>query len=197
MRLGSISSRCSGKEQEVAFNELKKRLAKTDTLRYFDSAAKTRVITDASPVGLGAILVQEQNGEERVICYVSRSLTDVEKRYSQTEKEVLGIVWECERLHMSLYGTDHKPLHYSKKSQPSARVSRWVSRLPIVLLLDTYLGKRTLQILCLVLQEAKQVQTLVLRQKSMSDSLQRIQLHKPCPPERSSVPQMQTMNCQT
>ena len=51
-----------GKEQEVAFNELKKRLAKTETLGYFDSAAKTRVITDASPVGPGAILVQEQNG---------------------------------------------------------------------------------------------------------------------------------------
>ena len=68
-----------GKEQEVVFNELKKRLAKT-TLGYFDSAAKTRVITDASPVGLGAILVQEQNGEERVICYARRSLTNVEKR---------------------------------------------------------------------------------------------------------------------
>ena len=126
-----------GKEQEVAFNELKKRLAKTETLGYFDSVAKTRVITDASPVGLGAFLVQEQNGEERVICYVSRSLTDVEKRYSQTEKEALGIVWACERLHMYLYGTDfeiltdHKPLQfiYSKKSQPSARVNRLVLRL--------------------------------------------------------------------
>ena len=91
-----------GKEQEVAFNELKKRLAKTETLGYFDSAAKTLVITDSSPVGLGAILVQEQNGEERVICYASRSLTDVEKRYSQTEKEALGIVWACERLDMYL-----------------------------------------------------------------------------------------------
>ena len=126
-----------GKEQEVAFNELKKRLAKTETLGYFDSAAKTRVITDASPVGLGAILVQEQNGEERVICYASRSLTDVEKCYSQTEKEALGIVWACERLHMYLYGTDleiltdHKPLQfiYSKKSQPSARANHWVLRL--------------------------------------------------------------------
>ena len=67
-----------GEEQEVAFNELKKRLAKTEILGYFDSSATTRVITDASPVGLGAILVQEQNGEERVICYASRSLTDVE-----------------------------------------------------------------------------------------------------------------------
>ena len=125
------------KEQEVAFNELKKRLAKTETLGCFDSAATTHVITDASPVGLGAILVQEQNSEERVICYASRSLTDVEKCYSQTEKEALGIVWACERLHMYLYGTDfevltgHKPLQfiYSKKSQPSARVNRWMLRL--------------------------------------------------------------------
>ena len=99
-------------------------MAKTETLDYFDSVSKPRVITDASPVGLGAILVQELNGEERVICYASRSLTDVEKRYSQTEKEALGIVWACERLHMYLYGTDfeiltdHKPLQfiYSKKS---------------------------------------------------------------------------------
>lgn len=112
-------------------------MAKTETLSYFDSAAKTRVITDASQVDLGAILVQEQNGEERVIRYASRSLTDVEKSYSQTEKEALGIVWVCERLHMYLYGTDfeiltdHKPLQliYSKKSQSSARVNRWVLRL--------------------------------------------------------------------
>ena len=94
-------------------------------------------LTDASPVGLGAVLKQVQKGEERVICYASRSLTDVERRYSRTEKEALGIVWACERLHMYLYGidfeilTDHKPLEfiYSKKSQPSARVSRWVLRL--------------------------------------------------------------------
>ena len=77
-----------GKEQEVAFNELKKRLDKTETLGYFDSAAKTRVITDASPVGLGAILVQEQNGEERVICYASRSLTDMEKYLYGTDFEI-------------------------------------------------------------------------------------------------------------
>lgn len=116
---------------------MKKRLAKTETLGYFDSGAKTRVITDASPVGFGAILVQGQNGEERVICYASRSLTDVEKRYLQIEKEALGVVWACERLYMYLYGTDfeiltdHKLLKFihSNKSQPSARVNRWVLRL--------------------------------------------------------------------
>ena len=41
---------------------------------------------------------------------------DTERRYSQTEKEALAIVWACERLHAYLYGaecelmTDHKPV---------------------------------------------------------------------------------------
>ena len=45
-----------GKEQDKAFNELKKRLANTETLGYFDKDAETCLITDASPVGLGAVL---------------------------------------------------------------------------------------------------------------------------------------------
>lgn len=53
-----------GKEQEAAFDELKKRLAKSENLGYFNINARTRVITNASPVGLGAVLTQEQNGEE-------------------------------------------------------------------------------------------------------------------------------------
>ena len=126
-----------GPEQERSFRELKHRLAKAETLGYFDTNAKTKLVTDASPVGLGAVLTQEKNGVDRVICYASRSLSEVEKRYSQTEKEALGIVWACERFHMYLYGiefellTDHKPLEfiYSKKSRPSARISRWVLRL--------------------------------------------------------------------
>jgi len=125
--------------QESAFRELKGRLANTETLGYFDRNAKTIVITDASPVGLGAVLVQEINGEHRVICYISKSLTGTERRYSQTERETLGIVWACERLHMYLYGTefelhtDHKPLEciYSTTStgKSSARIHRWVLRL--------------------------------------------------------------------
>ena len=59
--------------------------------------------------------MQSQNGESRVICYASRSLSDVERRYSQTEKEALALVWACEGFYMYIYGidfellTDHKP----------------------------------------------------------------------------------------
>ena len=49
--------------------------------------------------------------------YASRSLSDVERRYSQTEKEALAIVWACEKFERYLSGidsfqliTDHKPL---------------------------------------------------------------------------------------
>ena len=79
-----------GSEQRKSFKILKERLANAVTLGFFDpNATKIIVIADASPVGLGAILLQEQTGEQRIISYASRTLTDVEKRYSQKEKEAL------------------------------------------------------------------------------------------------------------
>ena len=125
------------KVHENAFNKLKSQLANAESLAYFDKDAKTKIIADASPIGLGAVLIQEQDGEERVVSYASRSLTSVERRYSQTEKEAVGLVWACERFHVYLYGskfeliTDHKPLEviYSNNSTPPARIQRWVLRL--------------------------------------------------------------------
>ena len=124
-------------EQQDAFVKLKQQLAQATALAYFDKDAPTEVIADASPVGLGAVLVQEQDGKKRVVCYASRTLTNIEKRYSQTEKEALSLVWACERFHQYLFGleftlfTDHKPLEviYGPKSRPSARIERWVLRL--------------------------------------------------------------------
>ena len=78
-----------------------------------------------------------QNGTCRVISYASRNLTEVERRYSQTEKEGLALVWACERFQLYVFGrefemeTDHKPLQYiyNRSSKPSARIERWVLRL--------------------------------------------------------------------
>ena len=84
-RLTSKDVHCTvsvGNKQRKAFNALKKRLANTETLGEFDKDAETCLIIDACPVGLGAVLTQVQNGEERVICYANGSLTDLERRYS-------------------------------------------------------------------------------------------------------------------
>ena len=79
----------------------------------------------------------KDKNDEVVVC-ASRALTDVEKRYSQTEKEALAIIWGVEHFHLYLYGneftlvTDHKPLEMiygSRKSKPSAPIERWVLRL--------------------------------------------------------------------
>lgn len=126
-----------GKKHDQTFETLRRCLTDPTTLAYYDPEAVTYVMADASPVGLGAVLIQTQNGLNRIIEYASKSLTAVEKRYSQTEKEALGLVWACERFHTYLYGkeftliTDHKPLEFifSSRSKPSLRIERWVLRL--------------------------------------------------------------------
>ena len=77
-------------KQALNFDAVKKRLTRAETLGYYQKDAPSKVITDASPVGLGAVLVQEQQNELRVINYASRSLSDVEKNtLKQREKHWL------------------------------------------------------------------------------------------------------------
>ena len=86
-----------------------------------------------SPTGLGSILIQDS----RAIAFASRSLSDVESRYSQTEREALGVVWACGHFDQSLQGdpqftiiTDHEPLlTIWKKARPPLRIERWGLRL--------------------------------------------------------------------
>lgn len=126
-----------GNSQQKAFTKLKSLISSVETLAYFKEDCTTRVIGDAGPTGLGAVLVQKQGENWRVISYASRNLSACERRYSQTEKEALALVWACERFNLYLFGrefeleTDHKPLEciYGKKSKPSARIERWVLRL--------------------------------------------------------------------
>ena len=126
-------------KQQQDFDALKKALTSHTVVAYFDPHKETEVITDASPVGLSAILSQlSPTKQRRVVAYVSRALTPTERRYSQTEREALGIVWAVERLHTYLYGgsfklyTDCKPIEMilnNPKSNPPARIARWNLRL--------------------------------------------------------------------
>ena len=125
----------SAKESK-AFLEIKDLLTRAPVMAYHRQGATTRLTADASPVGVGAILEQEQeDGTHRPIYYASRKLSKVEARYSQFETEAIAVRWACEKFYLYLYGikfeicTDHKPLVtvLSAKSKPlSARIERWL-----------------------------------------------------------------------
>lgn len=53
--------------------------------------------TDASDYGLGAVLTQVQDGDEKAICYLSRSLTKNERKYTTTEKECLALLFAVDK----------------------------------------------------------------------------------------------------
>ena len=88
-------------------------------LNYYEPSLKTAVVCDGSPVvGIGAMLVQydAKTQKPRVVTYASRSLTDVERRYSQIEREALAIQYGCLRNEIYLLDrefdviTNHKTL---------------------------------------------------------------------------------------
>lgn len=125
-------------KQQLAFEEIKRAICKINHLGFFNVRDSTILIADASPSGLGAVLLQENTrGEQRVIAYASKSLTDLERKYFQTEKEALALVWAVDRFNLYLQGirfklvTDCKPLLFlfSPRSKPCARLERWVLRL--------------------------------------------------------------------
>ena len=76
-----------------AFDELRKRLVSSPVLAYPDYGRRFILDTDASDVGIGAVLSQVSDcGSERVIAYASRLLTRPEQRYCVTRKELLAVV---------------------------------------------------------------------------------------------------------
>ena len=124
---------------QTAFDQLKRALTRAPVMSYFDTTKDTFITVDASLVGISAILTQKgiDPDTSKVVAYASRAFTSVEQRYSQTEKEALGVVWGIKHFHLYIYGspfsliTDHKPLEIiygNINSKPSARIERWVLR---------------------------------------------------------------------
>ena len=106
-----------GPAQNEAFDKLKHELTQPSVLTLYDPEATQKISSDASAYGLGAVLLQKRNGSDwKPVAYASRAMSETERRYSQIEKEALGIVWACEKFTDYIMGkrvqleTDHKPL---------------------------------------------------------------------------------------
>lgn len=128
-----------GPEQQAAFDFLKQQLTEAPVLAYADFSLPLRLRTDASNQGLGAVLSQVQNGEERVIAYASRSLHATEKNPANSSSfilELLALVWAVtERFAEYLTGakfevwTDNNPLGHLQTAKLGALEQRWAARL--------------------------------------------------------------------
>ena len=105
-----------GPPQEEAFTKIKEELIQPTVLMTCDPSAPTKISADASSYGLGAVLLQQRNGEWHPVVYASRAMTEEEQHYAQIEKEALATVWACEKFSLYILGkrisieTDHKPL---------------------------------------------------------------------------------------
>ena len=100
-------------EHEAALNEMKSLLSKEQCLHYYDLKEEVTTEADASQFRLGAVLYQQG----QPVAWASRTLTKTERNYAQIEKEMLALVYACERIDHYLHGkksinalTDHKPL---------------------------------------------------------------------------------------
>ena len=116
-----------------AFTSLKKLLCQAPVLSYPNFHRLFVLQTDASDIGIGAVLAQKDpQGHDHVISYASRSLTDREKKFSTTEKEALAVVFAVNHFRTYLLGkkfsliTDHSALRWLHSIEAKGRLGRWV-----------------------------------------------------------------------
>ena len=127
-----------GTKQKKAFRQVKDLLRSGRVLTHFDDRLPLVLACDASPYGLGAVLLHQlPNGEEKPVGFASRTLTKAETNYSHLDKEGLAIIFGVKKFHQYIHGrrfeikTDHKPLTHifsETRATPmmaSGHIQRW------------------------------------------------------------------------
>ncbi|GJP52561.1 hypothetical protein CLOM_g11663, partial [Closterium sp. NIES-68] len=125
-----------GEKQQAAFEALKKLLMSPPVLRIADPDRPFEVITDASDIAIGAVLMQDFGNGLQPIAYESRKMQSAERNYPVHDKEMLAIVhalkiWRCYLTRADVtVRTDHKSLQYLR-AEPNLnpRQIRWLDYL--------------------------------------------------------------------
>lgn len=123
-------------EHQKAFTQLKLKLTSAPVLGYPLVEGKYILDTDASNHSVGAVLVQLQWGEKRVITYASTHLTPAQKRYCVTRRDLLAVVFYTRQFRHYLLGkkfllcTDHNSLTWLFRfKHPEGQLARWLEEL--------------------------------------------------------------------
>lgn len=123
-------------DQQRAFEDVKSELTHAPILSCPNFDEKFVLQTDASSYGLGAVLTQTIEGQERVIAFASKTLSKTERNYTVTEKECLADIWTVRKFRCYLEGysftviTDHSSLRWLHNlKNPTGRLARWALEL--------------------------------------------------------------------
>lgn len=122
-----------GDREQRAFDQLKTAMCTAPILAFPTAEGQFIIDTDASDVGVGCVLSQVQNGEERVIAYGSKTLSKEQSRYCVTRRELLAIVVFLLQYRHYLLGreflvrSDHSSLQWLFSfKQPHGQLARWL-----------------------------------------------------------------------
>jgi hypothetical protein len=121
-----------GEVQELAYVSSKTAVTNRPILHLPDLTKLFVVRADASSIGVGAVVLQNHNGQLFPVAFGSKKLSDREKKFSTIKKECLSIVWSVQRFAPYLYGkeiilqTDHQPLVYLQRTKfTNDRIMKW------------------------------------------------------------------------
>ena len=132
-------------ELDKTFEEVKNSITISPILATPDITLPYHLFTDASGVGLGAVLKQEQDGKLVTIAFYSYKLQEAEKHYSVIELEAYAIVKACEHFAAYLRGTTFTKFLQSMKNS-STRLMRWAMTLqPFQYQIEHVAGKENVE----------------------------------------------------
>jgi hypothetical protein len=117
---------------QESFDKLKGEICKDSVLKNPDFNRKFILQTDASQIGMGAVLQQEFEDGRHPVMFISKKFSGAECNYAVIEKECCAIVWAVKMLWVYLEGkeftviSDHAPLQWLyRKKTSNQRLLRW------------------------------------------------------------------------
>jgi hypothetical protein len=118
---------------EEAFVKLKNLLTSAHVIQPPDWSLPFEIMCDASDYVVGGVLGQRKDKKPYAIYYESKTLNSAQMNYTTTEKELLAVVFACEKFRSYLVGSpivvfsDHAALKYLlSKKDSKARLERWI-----------------------------------------------------------------------
>ena len=118
---------------QYSFEEIKSRLVEAPIMAKLDWNKEFEIICDASDYAMGAVLGQRIDKVFRAIYYSSKTFNEAQENYSTTEKEMLTMVFACEKFRPYVLGshviihTNHAAIKYLlAKKEAKLRLIRWV-----------------------------------------------------------------------